>query len=225
MAYNTYPGWYFGGNGDQEGSLAAFKKTAPDKAWGISDYGAGASLSQQDDTIAKGPATDGKWHPEAWQCRIHEHALESIDRHPELWGTYVWNMFDFASPWRHEGERNGINDKGLVTYDRKTRKDAFYLYQANWSKSPVLHLLARRDDRRKDADTVIRYYTNLRDVTVTLNGVALPKAKSYAPDGYIIEKVRLRPGPNKVEAAAKTTEGEPVVDSLEWTLTEATPAK
>lgn len=218
MAYNNYPGWYGGGTGSQESSLETFKKTAPDKAWGISEYGAGASLSQQEDSITKGPDPKGKWHPEAWQARIHEHALESINRHPELWCTYVWNMFDFASPWRTEGERNGINDKGLVTYDRKTRKDAFYLYQANWSKQPVLHLLARRDSPRKDANTVIRYYANLDGVMVTLNGQPLLAAVSYGPRAFVVSNVLLRPGKNIVQASAKTANGSIVKDEIEWTL-------
>lgn len=218
MAYNSYPGWYGGGTGDQSEAFAAYRATAPDKAWAISEYGAGASLSHQDDTVVTPVNPKGKWHPEAWQCRIHENALASINRHPELWGTYVWNMFDFASAWRTEGERDGINDKGLVTYDRKTRKDAFYLYRANWSKSPVLHLLARRDDKRKAADTVIRYYTNLKEVTVKLNGAELPEGRPYAPSGYIIPGVKLRPGLNTVTATAKDAEGKPVSDSLEWTL-------
>ena len=221
MAYNNYPGWYGGGTGSQSGSFKSFRASAPDRPWGISEYGAGASLSHQDDTIAKGPSPMGKWHPEAWQARIHEHALESILQTPQLWCTFVWNMYDFASPWRSEGERNGINDKGLVTYDRKTRKDAFYLYQANWSDKPVLHLLARRDGSRKSADTVIRYYTNLDGVQVKLNGTALPKGKPYAPAGYMIEKVKLRPGKNTVEASARTKEGKTITDEVEWTL--ATP--
>ena len=218
MAYNNYPGWYGGGTGSQESSLATFKKTAPNKAWGISEYGAGASLSQQEDGITKGPDPKGKWHPEAWQARVHESALESINRHPELWCTYVWNMFDFASPWRTEGERDGINDKGLVTYDRKTRKDAFYLYQANWAKSPVLHLLARRDRQRKDANTVIRYYANVEGVEVTLNGQALPAAVGYGPRAFIIPNVQLRPGKNIIHASAKAANSTVVKDEVEWTL-------
>lgn len=218
MAFNAYPGWYGGGDGDLSGNIRGFRATAPDKPWGISEYGAGASLSHQEDTISKGPRPDGKWHPEAWQARVHEHALASIDRHPEVWGTFVWNMFDFASAWRKEGERDGINDKGLVTYDRKVRKDAFFLYKANWSSEPVLHLLARRDDKRKSADTVVRYYTNLDGVEVQLNGTVLPAAKAYAPRGYVIEKVKLRPGPNRVEATCRTKDGKVVTDRLEWTL-------
>lgn len=218
MAYNKYPAWYGKGDGSQTEILNEYRTLCPDKPWGISEYGAGASLSQQDDT-ATHVAPGGKWHPESWQCRIHEKALESIQKEsPALWGTFVWNMYDFASPWRHEGERDGINDKGLVTYDRKTRKDAFYLYRANWSKSPVLRLLARRDDKRKSADTVIRYYSNLDDVKVTFNGAATAPAEKYGPNAYIIKGVKLNPGANQVTATAKAKDGSTVTDSLVWTL-------
>jgi beta-galactosidase len=130
-------------------------------------------------------------------------------------------MFDFASPWRTEGDRDGINDKGLVSYDRKTRKDAFYLYQANWSDSPVLHLLARRDDQRRIPETVLRYYTNLENVTITLNGEKLGAAETYGPRAFVIKGVTLRPGSNLIEAHGRTSDGKPVGDRINWTLAEA----
>jgi beta-galactosidase len=132
-------------------------------------------------------------------------------------------MFDFASPWRHEGERDGINDKGLVTYDRKTRKDAFYLYQANWSDRSVLHLLARRDNERTRAGTVIRYYANVKDVKVWLNGRILPAAELYGPRAWIIKDVNLRPGINVITASGTAKDGESVKDSIAWRLTVPAP--
>lgn len=221
VAFNAYPGWYHGTNGSLDGFIKLYRATAPEKCWAISEYGAGASLSQQDDLPATKPVPAGRWHPEAWQCRIHEQALASINRHPELWGTFAWNMFDFASPWRHEGGRDGINDKGLVTYDRQTRKDAFYLYQANWSDSPVLHLLARRDHQRTVSDTVIRYYANVAEVHVSLNGQTLPPAELYGPRAWVIKNVTLRAGDNVIEASGKTKAGSLVKDRIEWTLTPA----
>ena len=220
IAFNAYPGWYASTNGSLNWYLDKYHATAPEKCWGVSEYGAGASLSQQDDVVATKPVPGGRWHPEAWQSRIHEQALASIDRHPELWGTFAWNMFDFASPWRHEGEREGINDKGLVTYDRKTRKDAFYLYQANWSDTPVLHLLARRDSRRTVADTVVRYYANVEDVKVTVNGQPLPAAKLYGPRAWVVKGVKLQPGRNVLEAVGRAKDGKMINDRVEWFLDE-----
>ena len=218
IAFNNYPGWYHGMNGSLDEIIGKFRATAPVKPWGVGEYGAGASLSQQDDVLPTKPVPASRWHPEAWQTRVHEQALASIQRHPELWGSFLWNMFDFASPWRHEGERDGINDKGLVTYDRKTRKDAFYLYQANWSESPVLHLLARRDNLRRNADTVVRYYANVDDVRVTLNGAALVAPELYGPRAWIIKAVRLRPGLNIVEAVGRTQDGSTLQDRIQWTM-------
>lgn len=219
MGYNDYPGWYGGGNGSHAGSFRSNRKSMPDKPWAVSEYGAGASIGQQDDAVSKAPGAGGKWHPEAWQTRVHENALKSFaDCAPAMWGSFVWNMFDFASPWRHEGERNGINDKGLVTYDRRTRKDAFYLYKANWNPEPMVHLLARRDVARHAESVSIRYYSNLTKVTVKLNDTVLGGAKSYAPNAYVIGPVKLRPGKNTVTAEALAPGGARITDKVEWTF-------
>jgi beta-galactosidase len=225
IAFNSYPGWYRGTNGSLEEIIGKFRTTAPDKPWAVSEYGAGASLSQQDDIVATKPVPASKWHPEAWQSRIHEDALASINHHPELWATFLWNMFDFASPWRHEGERDGINDKGLVTYDRQTRKDAFYLYQANWSDTPVLHLLARRDNQRSRADAVIRYYSNVESVRVTLNGQPLSASELYGPHAWIIKDLKLHPGKNVIAATGTTKDSKTVTDRMEWTLKNQTASR
>ena len=71
---------------------------------------------------------------------VHETAWAAMKARPFVWGTFVWNMFDFAVSTRHEGGVPGRNDKGLVTYDRKIKKDAFYFYKANWSDEPVLYI-------------------------------------------------------------------------------------
>ena len=90
-----------------------------------------------------------------------------MDRKP-----YVWNMFDFGSHFRKEGDHFGINDKGLVTYDRKTKKDAFFFYKANWSDEPVLHITSSRYIFRDEAETRVKVYTNLEKVSLKVNGNA-----------------------------------------------------
>lgn len=222
MAYNGYPGWYGGDDGSQTNSMKTWRDLLPNKPMGISEYGAGGSIKHQDDAIKTRPQHNGKWHPEAWQTRVHEAAWASIAADPKIWGTYVWNMFDFASVWRSEGDRDGINDKGLVTYDRKVAKDAFYLYKANWNPEPMVYLLARRDTQRKIADTVIRYYTNQNNakVTVTLNGEKLDaaSAKNYAPKAWIIENIKLQKGKNVITATAITEDGKNLTDEVDWEL-------
>lgn len=83
-------------------------------------------------------------HTEEYQCVYHEYMLRFFDRNPWMWGTHVWNMFDFAADARDQGGEPGMNHKGLVTFDRKTRKDSFYAYKAWWSKEPFVHLCGKR---------------------------------------------------------------------------------
>lgn len=217
MAFNNYPGWYYDTPADMGKFVEQYAKAAPGKPWGASEYGAGASVKHHDLNIAKKPPSSGHWHPEEWQCRVHEANYATL-RESRLWGTFLWNMFDFASIGKNEGDRDGINDKGLVTRDRQIRKDAFYFYQANWSNRPVLHLNSRRASIVKEAMVPIRLYSNLGDLRVRLNGEDLGTPELYAPMSYCTKPVPLKPGKNKVEASGKTKVGETVTDSLEWEL-------
>lgn len=226
VAFNNYPGWYYKTPADMVQYVTDYPtKVAPDKPWGVSEYGAGACVNHHELTIATRPASGGKWHPEEWQCRVHEANYAAIAASPAIWGSFVWNMFDFATTGKNEGERNGINDKGLVTRDRKTRKDAFYFYQANWSEKPVLHLTSRRATKVDEPVVPIRLYTNLTDLRVQLNGEALPALESYAPAAFTTKPVKLRPGKNTIVATAKTAAGETLTDTIEWELVDQVPGK
>ena len=110
--------------------------------------------------IPRQPRTDGQWHPEEWQAIVHETAWPAMKARPFVWGTFIWNMFDFTSYTRHEGGVLGRNDKGLVTDDRKTRKDAFFFYKANWSDEPTLYITSRRFTNRTNAVTNVKIYSN-----------------------------------------------------------------
>lgn len=217
MAFNAYPGWYGGMPGSMEAFIAKYAKVAPEKAWGVSEYGAGASLKHHDPAVAKPPKTTGHWHPEEWQCRVHEQVCAIMDRHPGIWGTFLWNMFDFASVWRDEGDRPGVNDKGLVTFDRKARKDAFYFYQANWSSAPVLHILSRRDTPTKVGTAAVRLYANLKDLRVTVNGRDAGKLEQFADHAFVTPPMPLNPGENRIEAFGTAPDGATVRDSCVWT--------
>ena len=101
----------------------------------------------------------------------HEYILDCIARHPWLWATHAWNMFDFAADGRDEGGAHGLNQKGLVSFDRKLKKDAFYLYKAAWNKDePFVHLCGRRYVNRAEAETEIRVYSNQPEVTLLVDG-------------------------------------------------------
>ena len=219
MAYNTYPGWYWADPATMRWAIDWKYDPDKDRAIGISEYGAGASIHQHDQHIDKAPATDGPWHPEEWQARVHEGNYREIAQRPYVWASYVWNMFDFASASRHEGDRQGINDKGLVTYDRLTRKDAFYFYQANWSRQPMVYITSRRHTPRTEPTTDIKVYSNCPQVSIAVDGRAVP-VERLDLGIFVARNVELRPGENVVTAQATAADGTTVVaDSCSWTLT------
>lgn len=218
MAYNTYPGWYWADPATMQWAIDWKYDPQKNRAIGISEYGAGASVHQHDQHIDKAPKTDGDWHPEEWQAIVHEGNYREIDKRPYVWGSFVWNMFDFASASRHEGDRLGINDKGLVTYDRLTRKDAYYFYQANWSKTPMVHITSRRHTPRTEAITDVKIYSNCEAVHLTVNDVPV-HVESRGLGVFVARQVKLRAGENDIQARGITAEQDtPVTDQCKWTL-------
>ena len=159
-----------------------------------------ASIYHQQDTL-KQPAPAGYWHPENWKTYYHIENWKIIHERPFVWGSFVWNMFDFGAAHRHEGDRPGINDKGLVTFDRKVRKDAFYFCKANWNTTqPVLHLASKRNTNRTKALQDFMVFTNQPQAELFVNGVSFGKLQ---PDAYGIiqwKNISLQSGCNRVEA-------------------------
>lgn len=218
IAWNTYPGWYRGTPPQMAQDIDKYKKDANDKPVAISEYGAGASINQHEQNIKKGPQPGGKWHPEEWQAIVHEENYAAMEARPYLWGTYVWVMFDFASAWRKEGDANGINDKGLVTADRKTRKDAFYFYKAKWNPEPLVYITSRRHTERKDPNTPVKVYSNCDSVELKVNGLSLG-SKTSSNCIFKWPDVLLKEGTNTIEAIA-TRDGKTYTDHCEWRLIE-----
>ena len=159
-AWNLYFGWYEGNVSQYKPWLDAFHASHPNLPVGLSEYGADALVAYQSPKPAVGD------YSESYQEYYHEKLLEQIEKMPYLWCTYVWNMFDFAADAREEAGDPGKNHKGLVTYDRKTKKDAFYVYKARWSREPFVHLAGSRYVYRHEATTSIRVYTNLPKVAL-----------------------------------------------------------
>ncbi len=219
MAYNTYPGWYWADPGTMQWAIDWKYDPKKNRAIGISEYGAGASIHQHDQHITKAPKTDGQWHPEEWQATVHEGNYREIAKRQYVWGSFVWNMFDFASASRHEGDRQGINDKGLVTYDRRTRKDAFYFYQANWSREPMVYITSRRHTQRTEALTDIKVYSNCPQVSIQVNGTSVPVEKQDLGI-FIARNVKLTSGENHITATGTAAQhhAAPVSDQCTWTL-------
>ncbi len=163
-SYNLYFGWYLGELKQNDSFFDSYHAKYPDRVMGFSEYGADANPQFHSSNPERGDYT------EEYQCVYHEHILECIEARPYLWATHVWNLFDFAADGRDEGGKKGINQKGLVSMDRKLRKDAFYLYKAAWSKQPFVHLCGSRYAERAEAKTDIKVYSNLTEVTLAVDG-------------------------------------------------------
>ncbi len=168
-SFNRYWGWYGGTPEQWEASLQALRKEAGGRSFGISEFGAGASIHQHE-TNPKHPATTGRWHPEEWQAEVHEKVWPVLENKPWMWCKLLWVMFDFSSDGRSEGDHLGINDKGLVTGDRKTRKDAFFYYKAYWSETPFAAIADRRYDPHPGGQVTVKVYSNCDSVELWLNG-------------------------------------------------------
>lgn len=197
IAWNRYDGWY----GSRPSTLATFlDKTHaahPELCIAISEYGAGASVYHQQDSL-KQPVPTDYWHPENWQTYYHIENWKILAERPFVWGTFVWNMFDFGAAHRHEGDRPGINDKGLVTFDRRQKKDAFYFYKANWNPEPMVHIAGKRLRQASREVQTIQVFTNCPKVELWVNGKS---CGTVVPDKYAIaewKEVRLVPGENRI---------------------------
>lgn len=164
VAWNLYLGWYVPGFFLNDLWIKFFRLLHPKRCLGYSEYGAEAMPNLH----AKRPRRGD--NSEEYQALYHEYMLKCFDRHPFLWGTYVWNMFDFAADARNQGGEAGMNHKGLVTFDRQTKKDSFYIYKAYWSKQPFVHITGKRFANRTGRTTEIKVYSNTGSVSLYVNG-------------------------------------------------------
>jgi beta-galactosidase len=216
IGWNIYPGWYQGSKEEYGSDLDARRATSRHGGFCVSEYGAGANPAQHEQN-PKHPNPGGQWHPEEWQAEVHEAAWAAMKQRPFVWGTFVWCMFDFAVNTRHEGGVEGLNDKGLVTRDRKIKKDAFYFYQANWSDEPVLHITSLRFAGRTNSVTDVKIYSNAQTPELLVNGVSQGKRNDGVNGVFIWPGITLQPGENKVSARAQFN-GHPLSDECVWTL-------
>lgn len=215
IAWNRYDGWY----GATPASLATWldktHRENPQLKIAISEYGAGASLYHQQDSLRQSTPKSW-WHPENWQTYYHMQNWRIISKRPYVWGSFVWNMFDFGAAHRMEGDRPGINDKGLVTYDRRTRKDAFFFYKANWNPEPMLHICGKRNNRRTKKETEVWIFANGKEVTLYVND---EKPQTVKTDEWNTAtfNISLMPGVNRLKAQTYIN-GKMLEDECVWTL-------
>lgn len=162
--YNLYYGWYVGDMEDNDTFFDQFHKEHPNTVIGLTEYGADSVISLQSPKPEKGDYT------ESYMAVYHEHMLQMISERHYLWGTYVWNMFEFAAAGRDEAGDPGKNHKGLITFDRKQKKDAYYIYKAWWSDEPFVHLCGSRYVDRLEPVTEVKVYSNQKKIALYVDG-------------------------------------------------------
>jgi beta-galactosidase len=215
---NIYLGWYNNTFQEVEDYLQKHSANGARGKFAITEYGAGASIFFHSETPQRMD------HTEEYQNLYHEENWRVLKKHPEVWGKYIWNMFDFAVDGRFEGDRAGINDKGLVTQDRKVKKDAFYFYKASWSQEPVIYLTSKRFSTRGKEQIPVKVYSNAPRVLLTVNGKPLSE-KTGDNATFVWENVALNEGPNVVVASATTPDGRRIEDTATWTYMPGAPAE
>ena len=191
-SYNLYYGWYLGELQQNDEFFDTFHKNHPDRVIGLSEFGADANPAYQSARPER-----GDWS-ESYQAVYHEHMLKMWSERPYIWAMHVWNGFDFGADGRGEGGKPGQNQKGLVTFDRKTKKDAYFIYKAYLSSDPFVHLCGRRYAHRTESQTEIKVYSNQPRVTLFVDG-----KEFAAQDGDKIFKFTVPiSGTHEIEAVA-----------------------
>jgi beta-galactosidase len=218
---NRYWGWYSGSQNDWVQWLSDVREEHPTRAIAISEYGAGASIKQHEVYPTTHPSPGGFWHPEEWQGIFHEAAYGAMKQQRGLWGTFVWCMFDFAADHRNEGDHPGRNDKGLVTADRKIKKDAFYYYKANWSTTPFVYITSRRFDPRPPGPTTLKVYSNCISVELFLDGKSLGR-KSGVNGVFVWDNVQLNAKRAEVRAIGDK-DSKTYRDNVNWKVIPGAP--
>ncbi|MDY5129353.1 glycoside hydrolase family 2 TIM barrel-domain containing protein [Actinotignum urinale] len=208
LSYNHYFGWYTGELEDNETWLDSFHAMHPTRSTGLSEYGCEGIISYHSDEPKPGD------YSEEYQAVYHEHMCKIIEERDWLWGTHVWNMFDFGCDARDEGGVKGRNNKGLVTFDRKIKKDAYFICQAYWSDEPMVHICSKRYAKRVADEITVKVYSNQSEVTLVVDNkefATISETDNANRHVFIFENVPLGQGFTQVSAFA----GE-VVDSTAW---------
>ena len=192
-SYNHYFGWY-GGKMEQNGPwLDQFHAEHPAICIGISEYGCEGIINWHSTT------PQCKDYTEEYQALYHEHMAQVFEDRPWVWASHVWNMFDFGCAARNEGGVSGRNNKGLVTMDRKTKKDSYFVYQAYWTQTPMVHIAGRRHAQRAGETTEIKVYSNQDTVVLYVNGKEVGQQTAHRVFKF---NVALNEGFNTIVAVA-----------------------
>lgn len=215
IAWNKYFGWYK----DAAPSVSKFFDQAHDTSKGqpvgVSEYGAGASIHHHQWPLVQEDRADSHFHPEEAQAYCHEGNWDAFRKRPFLWAKFIWVFADYQTYMRQEGDTDGFNDKGLLTYDRKTKKDAFFFYKANWNPEPMVYITSRRFVRRTNPQTDVKVYSNLSEVTLYVNGKKQGTMKPDEMRRIIWKDIKLDKGQNDIRVEGKS--GKTIqVDTCVW---------
>jgi beta-galactosidase len=218
---NRYYGWYEGKIGDIEKWASGLEKNYPTNLLILSEYGADANVLQQQEQTTLKESWDYTLpqYPENFATKTHEIQWPIIAKHPIIAASYIWNTFDFATPMWNRGSMAARNMKGLVTFDRKLKKDGFYWYKANWSKEPVLYLTERRTVERVNSITPVTVYSNIGEPTLYVNGkkIKIKPTIVDVPVHYVFENIKLKKGKNTLKVVS-TYHNKEYSDIINWNL-------
>lgn len=213
---NRYFGWYEKKIQDIKPWVEGLEKEYPHQKLMLTEYGADANLNHQTEYLGDALNWTKEFYPETFATKTHEYQWSVIAAHPYIIASYLWNTFDFCAPMWVRGGVPARNMKGLVTFDRKIKKDSYFWYKANWSKEPVLYLTQRRNAVREKKETSITVYSNIGTPKVYLNGKELTGVrKGYTDVHYIFDKVVLDDGKNILKASL-LHQGKEYTDEIEW---------
>lgn len=216
---NRYFGWYEKKIQDIKPWVEELAQKYPHQKLMLTEYGADANIHHQTEYLGEALNWGKEFYPETFQTKTHEYQWSIIASHPYIVASYLWNMFDFCAPLWTRGGVPARNMKGLVTFDRKIKKDSYFWYKANWSKDPVLYLTQRRNADREKQVTSVTVYSNIGAPRVFLNGKELQGIrKGYTEVHYVFDNVTLSQGTNLLKATVEKN-GQTYEDTIEWKYT------
>jgi beta-galactosidase len=217
---NRYYGWYYDEPSDLGPHLDVLHNTRPAQPMAVTEYGAGGAISLHSDNALGGANSRNRPQAEEYESYIHEQNWATLRSKPYLWGTFLWNSFDFATTTRSEGNSQDINTKGIVTFDHKHRKDAYFYYKANWTATPTVHINSSLYTERAYRVADVRVYSNAPKTSLKVNGKLVGELADCPDRICVWSAVALSPGANNVVATGAFPKGA-VEDKVQWHLSDA----
>ena len=202
IGFNVYPGWY--GTETMAECVDIFLRHNPKfTTFAMTEYGAGGAAEQHQNPVRPMGQQKGDDHSEEYMTQVHVADWRQMADEERLWGAFIWVFNDFGASDRYEGFRPGVNDKGVVTADRRTKKDVFYFYKANWTATPTLHLCSKRMTSTTNDVCDVMAFSNLgKPVRLTVNGEARGEKTPDEVRVVTFGRVQLRPGENVISVAS-----------------------